>query len=291
MDILAQTYVHDVLHIIAQALLVPTLVVLIALIVYVLWCIGSVIAESFTERRHFRINMPSFLDRIETASPSELHDVIAASNLLGWQKRVLLRIWDYRTLEVDAHVALAKRLLEEQDSIRAMKVDRTSTISRIAPQLGLMATLIPLGPGIVSLSTGDTATLSSSLLVAFDATVAGLVVSAVSFVVSRIRKSWYEDYMSALEAGSTAILEKVDEMRRADGMDVSEPTSFADMYPDLREARELERVRKWKEKENSSKSGRTREREAKTLYESARAADCVSGQGDNPAGGRPADDR
>ncbi len=240
MDLLAQTYVQDILHIIAQTLLVPTIVVLIALIVYMLWTAGSLIAETFTERRHFKVHMPAFVDDIERAEPGKLHEVILESELLGWQKRVLLRIWDYRTLDVETHVALSKRLLEEQDSKRAGKVDRTQTISRIAPQLGLMATLIPLGPGIVALSYGDTATLSSSLLVAFDTTVAGLVVSAVAYVVSRIRKSWYENYMSALDASATAILEKVDEMRRAGGVDVDEPTAYADRCPDARGARRRE---------------------------------------------------
>ena len=79
--------------------------------------------------------------------------------------------------------------------------------------LGLMGTLIPLGPGLVSLGQGDTLTLSSSLLIAFDTTVAGLVVAFVTFIITRIRRRWYDNYLSALDASVTTILEKVDGLR------------------------------------------------------------------------------
>ena len=41
--------------------------------------------------------------------------------------------------------------------------------------LGLMATIIPLGPGLAALGEGDPAKLASAVTVAFDATVLGLV--------------------------------------------------------------------------------------------------------------------
>ena len=75
-----------------------------------------------------------------------------------------------------------------------------------------MGTLIPLGPGIVALGQGDTATLSGSLLVAFDTTVAGLIVAAVVLVIAKIRRRWYDQYMSALEAAVTTLLERIDLM-------------------------------------------------------------------------------
>ncbi len=273
MELLAQTYVHDVLHIIAQALMVPTLVVLILLIVYMLWTIGSVLVEAITERRHFKIHMGSFINSIEQAHPDQLPEVVSDSNLLAWQKRSLLRLWDHRCLDVESHLALGKRIIEEQESRRFLRIDINSTISRIAPQLGLMATLIPLGPGIVALSDGDTATLSSSLLVAFDATVAGLLVSAISFVVSRIRRTWYNDYMSALEASCTAILEKVDEMRRAGDIDIDSPSDHASAFPDPHEERDLERVRKWKARKaarSRARSNRGSSRESSSRDEGRR---------------------
>ena len=224
MELLQQTYFGDILHIIAQVILLPVTIALTALVVYAVWCIGSVLVEWGTERRHYHVTMPGFLDQITEASPDALPQVIAGSGLLGSQKRALLTLWDYRNLPVDTHMALAKRLIEEREDRHRKTLQRTQTVSKIAPMLGLMGTLIPLGPGLISLGQGDTLTLSASLLVAFDTTVAGLVIALVTYVITKVRQRWYDNYMSALEAACTAILEKVDAQRQAGTLDVTRPT-------------------------------------------------------------------
>ena len=85
----------------------------------------------------------------------------------------------------------------------------TDMAAKLGPMLGLLGTLIPLGPGIMALSQGDTVTLSSSLSVAFNTTIAGVAVAAVCSIISNIRKRWYNDYMVTLEALMEAILEEV----------------------------------------------------------------------------------
>lgn len=230
MDILAQTYFGDILHIISQALLVPTIILLILLILFAAFCLGSVIFECLTERRHFKVRVPAFLDALTSASEATLPQVVGDAELLGSQKHMLLTLWDYRCLPVDSHVALAKRLMEEMEDRHNRMLLRTQIVSKVAPMLGLMGTLIPLGPGIVSLGVGDTLTLSSSLLVAFDTTVAGLVVALVTFVITKIRQRWYEDYATAMEAAVTAILETVDTMRQDGRLRVSIPTQTALPY-------------------------------------------------------------
>ena len=230
MELLQQTYFSDILHWIAQALLLPAVIMLIALVAYSLWCIGSVLIEWRTERRHFKVTMPSFLDSIDAASAEELPDVIADSGLLGSQKRVLLTLWDHRNLPVDSHIALAKRLIEEREDWHMRILQRTQTVSKIAPMLGLMGTLIPLGPGLISLSQNDPLALSASLLVAFDTTVAGLVVAVVTYTVTKIRQRWYDNYMSALEAASTAVLEKVDGLRQAGEINLTGPTNCLEQF-------------------------------------------------------------
>lgn len=78
---------------------------------------------------------------------------------------------------------------------------------RIAPTLGLLGTLIPLGPGLVSLKTGDIATLAESLMVAFDTTVVGLIASAIAYIISKYRKKWYTKDLSNLESVVKSTLE------------------------------------------------------------------------------------
>ena len=237
MNLLTQTYLGDILNDITQALLIPTVILLIALILYVLWCIGSAIVEGVTERRHFKVAMPPLLDALSDAAPAQVPDIIEQSALLASQKFALLTLWDYRSLPLETHMALAKRLVQEQDNVYENRAQRTQAVSKVAPMLGLMGTLIPLGPGIVALSLGDTETLSSAMLTAFNTTVAGLVASIVTFIVTKVRRAWYEDYMAALEAATTTVLEKVEDLRQSGMLDTTRPTSFAQPYAALARTR------------------------------------------------------
>lgn len=74
--------------------------------------------------------------------------------------------------------------------------------------LGLMGTLIPLGPGLVALGSGDTQSLSQSLQFAFDTTVAGLATAIVCMLVTRVRRRWYGDYLVSMESAFNTLLEK-----------------------------------------------------------------------------------
>ena len=85
----------------------------------------------------------------------------------------------------------------------------TDMIAKLGPMFGLLGTLIPLGPGIVALGQGDTVTLSESMNVAFDTTIAGVISAAVASVISHIRKRWYNDDMVSLETLMEAVLEEV----------------------------------------------------------------------------------
>lgn len=85
------------------------------------------------------------------------------------------------------------------------RIERVDVLARVGPMLGLMGTLIPLGPGLAALGRGDVETLAASVTVAFDTTVLGLLVGIVGFVVGRLRRRWYETLLDGMEASSHAI--------------------------------------------------------------------------------------
>jgi biopolymer transport protein ExbB/TolQ len=208
-EVLGESYIKELLNNIAQALLLPVILVLILCIVVILFLIGSVIVEIIVERRHFRVAMPKFLNDLTDATVEQVPKVIDGSGLLRRQKVALTTLFENRGLPVEARTALARRLVADNEMRFQRIIGFTDLLARIAPMLGLMATLIPLGPGIIAMARGDTVTLSESLLTAFDATVAGLATSVVSLGVSKLRKHWYENYMISLEAGANTILEKI----------------------------------------------------------------------------------
>ncbi len=69
----------------------------------------------------------------------------------------------------------------------------------MGPILGLMGTLIPMGPALVGLATGDIASMAYNMQVAFATTVVGLVVSAIGFVTQQVKERWAMKNLAILE--------------------------------------------------------------------------------------------
>jgi biopolymer transport protein ExbB/TolQ len=75
--------------------------------------------------------------------------------------------------------------------------------------LGLMGTLIPLGPALVALSQGDVVQLAHNLMIAFATTVVGLFASSVAYILTQIRKRWYWQDMADIDYILDTIEDKV----------------------------------------------------------------------------------
>lgn len=208
MNIYEDTYLADILHDIAQGLLGPTMVLIILLIVVSVFFLGQIIVEYFTERRHFKQNKPAIVNAIGDASYDQVTEVVASSGFLRFQKAALVTVSRNMGLTEELLLSLAQMELSDTEKHYKRRLAWTDTISKIAPLLGLMGTLIPLGPGIVALGQGDTVELSQSLLLAFDATVCGLVCAILALVVSKVRSGWYTDYIDTLESTISCVLDK-----------------------------------------------------------------------------------
>ncbi len=217
------TYLPDILHDIAQGLLVPTMVVVVALIVVSLFFIGQIIVEAFTERSHYKQNMPGIVNRINDANYADITSIIQESGLLRLQKAALITVSRNMGLPEDPLFALAQIQINKAELHYKRRVAWSDVVSKIGPMLGLMGTLIPLGPGIVALGQGDTVTLAKSLNIAFDATVCGLVCAVLALIISKVRAGWYGEYIETLESLMTCVLDKA-ASARADG--VSLPTNY-----------------------------------------------------------------
>lgn len=85
------------------------------------------------------------------------------------------------------------------DAVARARIGRSDVLARVGPMLGLMGTLIPLGPGLAALGAGNVAVLAEAVTVAFDTTVLGLLVGVLAFGVGRFRRRWYEALLNELE--------------------------------------------------------------------------------------------
>lgn len=199
--------VKDMLRAVSAGLQIPTIIILLCLVALTVVLLGSLVVEYFTERKQLSGSIPELIDSLQGKNGRELAAVIKNSGLLQRQKAALLELVQRENLPLDTRIALAKKLLLDEEKHYVGRVRVSDLISKIAPMFGLMGTLIPLAPGLIALGQGDTKTLSDSLLIAFDTTVAGLISAAVSLFISSVRKSWYAGYSSSLEAVMDAVLD------------------------------------------------------------------------------------
>jgi biopolymer transport protein ExbB/TolQ len=203
------TNLNNTLRAIASALQMPVTIILILLIAVTIVMAGTLIAEIFTERRHMCKKLPELLSALEAGekSPSA---IIKEGGLLRRQTKLLLTVCRKTDLSALKREALAGELIEAEQAHYDLRVKITDLVMKLGPMFGLLGTLIPLGPGIIALGRGDTYTLSTSLLTAFDTTIAGLIAAAAATLISSIRKRWYSRYMGQLGTVMESLLEAME---------------------------------------------------------------------------------
>ena len=82
---------------------------------------------------------------------------------------------------------LDKRIADFENAAKE-RCDAPDRLAKLGPILGIMGTLIPLGPALLGLAQGDLETLASNLVVAFATTVVGLLVALTASTVAAARK-------------------------------------------------------------------------------------------------------
>ena len=87
---------------------------------------------------------------------------------------------------------------DELDVAALQSLEAVRTVSRIAPMLGLIATMIPMGPARKSLADGNVQGISENLIVAFSAVIFGLVIATVTFWIASIKKRWLAVELAAI---------------------------------------------------------------------------------------------
>lgn len=79
------------------------------------------------------------------------------------------------------------------------KLEFVRVVTRVTPMLGLIATLIPMGPALMALAENDVTSLSQLLRTAFTAVILALVAASITFWVASVRKRWYAEEITAAE--------------------------------------------------------------------------------------------
>ena len=203
-------FLTGALDVISQSLTIPVLIILLVIVIISIITLGGAIAE-YTSRRKVPVGtIRDLIYEINRAQSVEaLKDIVNNAKIPKAQRKVLNEIASSSELGDASREALARKLFEFEEEKTMNSLQKTDIITRIGPTLGLMCTLIPMGPGLAALGAGDINTLASSLTVAFNTTIVGIGSGALCYFIGKIRSGWYDRYLSDLDALIDAVLDKM----------------------------------------------------------------------------------
>ena len=168
----------------AAVLRYPVMMLLWASVLWTLFQVGRFALDSLHRHRLKTFKLEDWLRGKDLASASE------QLQTLGWYPARLMGLAgrlnrEGRLDEVEIDQILAQILEEVRHQADAARV-----LTRVAPSLGLLGTLIPMGAALAAVSTGQLDEMSGQMVVAFSTTVVGLACGTVAFFISVVQQRW-----------------------------------------------------------------------------------------------------
>jgi biopolymer transport protein ExbB/TolQ len=180
-------FLSQLLLIVSNALLVPDLLAAFLLLLVALVELG-LIGAALVARLRAEKATRALIERLSHPDPAERKAAVDGYLALdpvppGLAFRLALH-------GDRARLAPVRDLCVEEAQLEVDRhLGRLMFCIRLGPMVGLVGTLIPLGPGLVALAQGDLTTMASHMTVAFTVTVVGLSTGALGFVVASVRRN------------------------------------------------------------------------------------------------------
>ena len=193
--------ISDIMFWISTGLLVPVIVLLILLFFRSLLLVGSFFGQYVSIRKTDKL----IREQMETL---HVNNVDHFAEKLPEKSNSLVVMFMKRILAEQQNKAQVQRLLANFEIAADKDLAISKTLTKLGPILGLMGTLIPMGPALVGLSTGDIASMAFNMQVAFATAVIGLVAGAIGFLTQQVKQRWYLQDMTNLECLVEVLNEK-----------------------------------------------------------------------------------
>ncbi|QOL25839.1 MotA/TolQ/ExbB proton channel family protein [Thalassotalea sp. LPB0316] len=149
---------------VSTLLMTPVLILIVLLMIYALFSAGRFIAQLIIRRK----NKLTYIRQISS---------LEASSLQGYP------IHNYYMNNPNASE-------DELEVVALKELETLRIVTRVAPMLGLIATMIPMGPALQALADGNIQGISENLIIAFAAVIWGLVISSITFWPASVKKRW-----------------------------------------------------------------------------------------------------
>ena len=184
-------YVSNVLFWISNGLLVPVIVGLLYFFVNSILLLGIFFNQYLTHSKQTKL-LKKTLDSLRADDMEKI--TVEAGKLPQSNFTDFLR----NIVEAPSK-AYSNRLLADYEVRADAELGKYKLLTKFGPILGLMGTLIPMGPALAGLATGDVASMAYNMQIAFATTVVGLFVGAIGYVLLQIKQRWFVADLADLE--------------------------------------------------------------------------------------------
>lgn len=186
---------------ISTGMLVPVIILLIFFFLRALLLLGGFFGQYLVKRK-------SGAEIREQMNTLTLDNIDTLGDRLPKNKQAVIVSYMKKLVDNRQSKAQVNRILDQYAQFVEKDLSLPSTLLKMGPMLGLMGTLIPMGPALVGLSAGDIASMAYNMQVAFATTVVGLFSAGIGFVTKQTKNRWYTEDMSNLEFMADLIDEK-----------------------------------------------------------------------------------
>lgn len=204
-------FLNTSLSAISQGLQIPVIILLLLILLFAVVTLGKLLSEYLSRKKvPVKLIKEMIYDIYDAESSEDIKNIVNSADIQKSQKSVLIELADSERLSKKSRETLARRLIDNEEDKITQNLQKTDIVTKVGPTLGLMGTLIPMGPGLAALGTGDVTTLASAITVAFNTTILGIGSGAATYLASKLRRRWFGEYLANLDALMDAILDNID---------------------------------------------------------------------------------
>ena len=184
--------VSEILFTVSNGLMIPVILLLLYFLVKAIWILLGLYGQIKVQREissTLKALVRDYSDECIKDTQIKLQ-ATGESIVSEYLKRIIEHKHDSRYCEHE----LADFQVEAQKNLAKYRM-----LVKFGPMLGLMGTLIPMGPALVGLGLGDISSMAYNMQVAFATTVIGMLVSGIGLCALQLNQRYYAGYLNDLE--------------------------------------------------------------------------------------------
>ena len=184
--------VSNILFWISNGLLVPVVILLLLFFLKAILTIVSFFGEYWR-----RIKQQQAVGKVLEEATSG--DVVEQLQAMPAKVKSPMLTCLRTMLEHKDNKAYCERLLANYEVDAEKELGQCRSLLKLGPMLGLMGTLIPMGPALVGLAAGDITSMAYNMQVAFATTVVGIMTAVIGIITLQVKQRWYAHELNDLE--------------------------------------------------------------------------------------------